>query len=117
MSILNIAINKYSIFVRKKMSSIKTFCVYYSQGVTSKPKITLTCLINRVIMNLITLIPRIFFFVDEGKHMILALLCKANIEHRETCSSDSLKPPMSLLLTHIHFVFSCFTFQIWLCTT
>ena len=116
MSILNIAINKYSIFVRKKMSSIKTLCVYYSQRVTSKPKITLTCLINRVIMNLITLIPRIFF-VDEGEHMILALLCKANIEHQETCSSDWLKRPMSLLLTHIHFVFSCFTFQIWLCTT
>ena len=46
---------------------------------------------------MITLVPRVFLFVDKGEHLILVLLCKANLEHREICASDWLKP-MSMLL-------------------
>ena len=73
---------------------------YYSQRNTRKPKITLTCLINERIGNLIILVPRAFS-VDEG----------------EIRAFDWLKPPISTLLTHILFGFSCFAFEIWLLFT
>ena len=52
--------------------------------------------------------------MDEGEHLILVLLRKANLEHKETCASDWLKHPIPLLLTHMCFGFLCFTFQMWL---
>ena len=76
----------------------------------------LICLINMEIRNLITLVPRAFLFVEVGEHFILVLLCTANVECKEICASDWLKPPTSTVLTYIHFGFLCFTFQIWLCT-
>ena len=60
--------------------------------------------------NFITFIPRAFLFVNEDKHLILVLLRKVNLEQKEICASDLLKPLISMLLTHIHFGFSCFTF-------
>ena len=82
-------------------------CVYYSQWRTREPKVTLTCLINGEIRNLITLVPSYFFLVNKGERLILVLLCKANLEHKEIFASDWLTPPVSMLLTHIHFVFFC----------
>ena len=43
--------------------------------------------------------------MDEGKHLILVLLRKANLEHKETFASDWLKSPIPTLLTHIRFFF------------
>ena len=56
----------------------------------------------REIRNLIIFVPRTFLFVDEEEHLILVLLQKANVEHKEICASDCLKPPISMLLTHTH---------------
>ena len=99
------------------MSLLNTkYCVYYSHGGAWEPKITLICLINRVIINLITLIPKAFLFVNEDDHLVLVLLCKANLECQKICASDWLKPT-SMLLMHIHFGFLCFTFQVWFCLT
>ena len=79
MSIFNIVINKYSIFVRKKVTLMQNLmCLLFPSG-CKEPKITLTYLINEFIRNLITLIPRVFLFMDEGEHLILVLLCKANL--------------------------------------
>ena len=61
--------------------------------------ITLTCLINREIRDLITLVHRAFLFVDKGEHLTLVLLCKANLESKEIRASDWLKPLVSTLLT------------------
>ena len=46
--------------------------------------------------------------MDEGKHLILVLLRKANLEHKETFASDWLKSPIPMLLTHIRFFFFMF---------
>ena len=100
------ATNKYSKFVTKKCPQYKTY-VYYSHGSAREPKTTLTCLINGS-ENLITLISKAFLFKKKGEHLILVLLCKANLEHKEICASDWLKPCISVLLTHIHFVFFLF---------
>ena len=51
------------------------------------------------------------FFMDKGEHLILVLLCEGNLEHKEICASDWLKP-IYVLVTHIHFDFLCITFQI-----
>ena len=67
--------------------------------------ITLTCLINRGIRNLIILVPRVFLLMDKGEHLILVLLCKGNLECKEICASDwLLKPPISTLLTLVFYV-------------
>ena len=55
--------------------------------------------------------------MDEGEHLILTLLHKANLERKEIHAYDLLKTLLSMLRTHIHFGFLCFTFQIWLCIT
>ena len=63
-------------FVSNKCPHTKHF-VYYSQGGTREPKLTLTCLIKDGvwlgIRNLITLKLRPFRFVDKGKDLILVL--------------------------------------------
>ena len=61
--------NKYSMLVRKKCHQYK-MCVYYSQGVAREPKVNFLCLIIGGTRNLITLIPMVFLFVDEGEHFI-----------------------------------------------
>ena len=99
----NIVIDKYSIFFRKKCPQHKTSCVYYSQRVTGEP-ITLTYLINRGIRSLITVIHSAFFFVNKDGHLILVLLCKTNLECKEICNSEWLKPPISTLLTLLFYV-------------
>ena len=58
-----------------------------------------TCLINRGIRYLITLVPRAFLFVDKGEDFILVLFCKAKLERKDICASDWLKPPISMFLT------------------
>ena len=50
---------------------------------------------------------RVLLFVNEDEHLILVLLCKENLEHKEICATYLLKPPISMLLTHIHIVFLC----------
>ena len=65
--------------------------------------------------DLITLISRAFLFVSEGEHLILVLLYKADLEHKEICASDWLKHPISTLLTHIHFVFLFYIPDLALC--
>ena len=35
-------------------------------------------------------------FRDKGEHLILVLLCKANLECKEICASDWLKPTSTL---------------------
>ena len=42
-----------------------------------------------------------FLFVDQDQHLILVLLCKANLEYNKIFASDWLKP----MLTHIYFDF------------
>ena len=64
---------------------------------------------------LITLIPRAFLWVNESEHLILVLLHKANLEHNKACASDWLKPPISTLLTHIHFGFLFYIPDLALC--
>ena len=56
----------------KKCPQYKTLRVYFSQGSTREPKITLTCLANGGSENLITFIPRAF--LNKGEHLILVLL-------------------------------------------
>ena len=48
--------------------------------------------------------------MDEVGHLILVLLRKANLEHKEIYSSDCLKPPIYVSLTHILFGFLCFIY-------
>ena len=66
--------------------------------------ITLTCLVNRRITNLITHVPRPLLFVEKGGHLILVLFCKANLERKEISASDWLKPRISMLLTLVFYV-------------
>ena len=104
--IFNIVINQYSISVRKNVLNTKH--VNYSQGSARESKITLKCLINGVVgwwgggekFDQ----PRLqsaFLFVDQDQHLILVLLCKANLEYNKIFASDWLKP----MLTHIYFDF------------
>ena len=61
--------------------------------------------------NSIKLVPWLFLFVDEGEHFI-----RLDLEHKEICASDCLKPPISILFANpCSFQFLCFAFQIWLC--
>ena len=67
--------------------------------------------------NLITLIPRAFLFMDKDEHLILVLLFKANLEHKEISASNWLKPPISMLLTLVFYVLPSrfgFALQIYL---
>ena len=95
--------------VRKKCPQCK-ICVYYSQRDPMEPKITFLFVING---NLIALVPRVFFLWVRVK-ILLDLLGKTNLEHKEICASDRLKT-ISMFLTHVLFGFLCFAFQIWLC--
>ena len=83
------------------------------KGAQGKLLITITCLIYNGIRNLIALVPRVFLFVEKGEHLILALLCKENLECKEVCASDWLKPISTLPISF----FLCFTYQIWFCIT
>ena len=76
------------------------------KGAKGNLLITITSLTYWGITNLITLVPRAFLFVDEGEHLILALLCKANLECKEICASDWLKP-ISTLLSLVFYVLHC----------
>ena len=51
-------------------------------------------------------------FLNKGEHLTLVLLCKANLEHKEICAFDWLKPIFTLLI-QILFVFFIFAFLIW----
>ena len=42
--------------------------------------------------------------MDKGEHLMLVLLCKANLECKEVCASDWLKPLKSMLLTLVFYV-------------
>ena len=70
------------------MLPIQNIVFTIPNGAQGNLLITVTCLINREIRNLITLVPRAFLFVDKGEQLILVLLCKANLECREICASD-----------------------------
>ena len=50
--------------------------------------------------NSVNLVPWLFLFVDEGEHFI-----RLDLEHKEVCASDWLKPPISSLLTRVLFSF------------
>ena len=92
------------------MASIQNICLLFRRGGgaaggTREPIITSACLIKREIRNLITIALRVFHFVDKGEHLILVLSCKANLECKEICASDWLKPPISTLIT---LIFMCY---------
>ena len=65
-------------------------------------------------LKLLSLVLKVFLFVDKGEHLILVLLCKANLERKEICASDSVKTsyihianPYSLwLVLHSRFGFA-----------
>ena len=65
-----------------------------------------------VINKLITLVPRAFLFVNKGEHLILALLCKANLERKKICASDWLKSISTLLALVLHVLHSRFGFAL-----
>ena len=83
-------------------SKQNVMCLLFPRGCKGT-LITFTCLINRGIRNLITLVPGAFLFVGKGEHLILILLCKENLEHKEICSSDWLKLPISRVLTLVFY--------------
>ena len=91
--------------VRKKMSSIQNMCLLFPRG-AKKTKISFSCLINGGTRNLITLVPRGFF--RTRMNILLDLLCKTDLQRKEICTSDWLKPPISTLLTHAFFRFFMF---------
>ena len=96
----------------KNVFNTKHFVITIIKGAQGNLLMTLTCLINRRIWDLITLVPRAFLFVNKVEHLVLVLICKADAEHKEIHASDWLKPLIAMLLLT---VFLCFTFQIWLC--
>lgn len=55
--------------VRKKIFSIQNMCLLFPRG-AREPTITFLCLINGETGNLITLVPWVFLFVDDGEHFI-----------------------------------------------
>ena len=78
---------------------VKSSYFQHCQGAAREPKITLACLIKSGIRNLLTLIlnlipPSGLFFC--GWRWTL-LLCRANLEYKEICASDWLKPFTSTL--------------------
>ena len=97
--IFNIVINKYSIFVRKNVLSRKHYVFTIPKGVQWNLLITLTCLIN----GNQKFDPLALVFVDKVEHLILVLLCKANLEYKEVCASGWLKP-ISTLPTLVFYV-------------
>ena len=78
------------------MLPIQKIVLTIPNGAQGNLLITITCLIHRGIRNLITLVPRAFLFVDKGEHLILVLLCRANLECKKICASDWLKPISTL---------------------
>ena len=97
----------------KNVFNTKHFVFTISKEAQGNLLITLACLINRGIWDLITLVPRAFLFVNKVEHLVLVLICKADAEHKEIHASDWLKPLIAMLLLTLFFL--CFTFQIWLC--
>ena len=61
---------------------------------------------------MITLVLRAFLVVDKDEYLILILLCKANLECKEICVSDWLKPISTVLAL---LFYNLYTFQIWFC--
>ena len=96
------------------MASIQNICLLFrrggggggGEGGVHKGTYYNSCMpIKREIRNLITIALRVFHFVDKGEHLILVLSCKANLEWKEICASDWLKPPISMLIT---LIFMCY---------
>ena len=93
------------------MASIQNICLLFRRGGgggggVHKGTYYNSCMpIKREIRNLITIALRVFHFVDKGEHLILVLSCKANLEWKEICASDWLKPPISMLIT---LIFMCY---------
>ena len=85
--------------LERNVTNTKHYVFTISKGAQGNLLITLTCLINRGIRNLITLVPGAFLFVGKGEDFILVLFCKAKLERKDICASDWLKPPISMLLT------------------
>ena len=56
-------------------------------------KITFLCLINGGTGNLITLVLWVFVLWIKV-NILLDLLCKTDLQHKEICASDWLKPPI-----------------------
>ena len=50
--------------------------------------------------------------MDKGKHLILVLLCKANLECKEICASDWLIPISTLLTLAFYVLHSRFGFAL-----
>ena len=88
--IFNIVINKYYLLGKNVRNTKHVFTI--PRGAQGNLLITLTCLISRRIRNLITLVPRALLFVEKGEHLILVLLCKANLELKEISATDWLNP-------------------------
>ena len=83
--------------LERNVTNTKHYVFTISKGAKGNLLINVTCLINRGIRNLITLVPRAFLFVDKGEDFILVLFCKAKLERKDICASDWLKPPISML--------------------
>ena len=75
----------------KKCAQYKNF-VYYSQGSTGEPKITLTCLISETIRKFNYPNSQGLSFCEQSWTFGIGLLCKANLVQEEFCTSDWLNP-------------------------
>ena len=96
----NIVINY---LLERNVLDTKHYVFTIPKGAQGNLLISLACLINRGIRNLITIVPRAFLFTEKVEHLILVLLCNANIERKEIRAYDWLKPPISTLLTFFMF--------------
>ena len=54
---------------------------------------------------MITFIPTALLLVDKGEHLILVLVLKESLKCKEISAADCLKPPISMLLTSVFYVF------------
>ena len=90
--------------LERNVTNTKHYVFTISKGAQGNLLINLTCLINRGIRNLITLVPRACLFVDKGEDFILVLFCKAKLERKDICASVWLKPPISMLSNSFNIV-------------
>ena len=83
---------------------LNTLCVYYSQAGT-RECINYSHMPNKQRdQKFDHPCPQAPFFVEKGGHLILVLLCKANLERKEISASDWSKPPISMLLTLVFYI-------------
>ena len=97
----NVCIRNIQCLLEKNV--LNTKYVYYSQGSAREPNISFLCLINeRTIWSPSS--PGCFFLWTRVD-VLLDSLRKTNLEHKEICASDWLKPPISKLRNHVFFRF------------